>query len=261
MAMNNFYYNKQIKKYLVQFMAIFGGLQVSTGEREDGETKKIPVPVHYGSKDRVTASILADNTQNQPIRLPVMSAYLTNIEMAPELRKGIGHNRKTPQMPRGGLFPDDIRIVEQLMPVPYKATAELSIYTSNMDQHFQVMEQILLYFDPTLQIQTDDGSLNWSRITTVELMGIRFDENYPIGTDRRMIVTTLDFTFPIYVAAPSNMKDNFIAEIYARIGAIDSATNIGNSEEVLGDLDGQGIDYENIAGIDGLNIVINFDEF
>ena len=32
-----YYYNKQIKKYLVQFMAIFEGLEVKTENRRDDD--------------------------------------------------------------------------------------------------------------------------------------------------------------------------------------------------------------------------------
>lgn len=258
MAMNYYYYNKQIKKYLIQFMSIFAGLQVMTENREDGNPKVISVPVHYGSKDRVTASILSENTQNKPIRLPVMSAYLTGIDITPELRKGLGVQRRTPFLPRGEVFPDGIKVAHQLMPIPYRGQIELGIYTSNMDQHLQILEQIMIFFDPSIQIQISDGDLDWARLSTVEMTNINFDENYPAGTDRRMIVSTLGFAVPMYISAPSDAKNNFVAEVYTRIAALEGDADLNNALE---EIDGTGQGYEKSASIDDLNINLDLLDF
>lgn len=224
MAFNHFYYDRQVKKYLLQFMTVFAGMQVRVGKKGDTPERLIPVPVHYGSRDRVTAAIFTNNTQNKPLRLPVISAYLNSIDLAPELRKGIGAVRRDTYLPRGGILPDDITVVRQIMPVPYKATAEIALYTSNMDQHFQVIEQILILFDPILQIQTSDAPFDWGKITTIELTGIRFDENYPPGTDRRIINSVLEFTFPIYLSAPVNVKHDIVETIHIRLDATQGDT-------------------------------------
>ena len=217
MAMEHYYYDGQFKRYIVQFMEIFNGMKVRTGKRDDGEIREMSCPVTYGSRDRVTAALMAQNTQNNAIRLPAMSAFVRNINLAPEMRKGIGVERRQSFLPTGGMIPNDIRVVKQVMPVPYKMDMELAIYTSNTDQHLQVMEQILMFFDPILQIQTSDETFDWTKISTVELTGINFDENYPTSTDSRMIQTTLSFEIPIYVAGPTNLKKEFVQDVYARI--------------------------------------------
>jgi len=233
MAFPIHYYNQQIKKYLIQFMAIFSGLQVEIGKNDSREEGLIPVPIHYGSKDRVAASIIADNTQNKPIRLPTLSTYLNTISLAPELRKGIGAVRRQSYLPRGGVLPDDVTVVHQIMPIPYKLTTELAIYTSNMDEHFQILEQILMVFDPILQIQTNDSAFDWTKITTVELTDIRPEENYPPGTNKRMSISTLSFQFPIYIAAPANLRTDFVKDIFARISAIDMSASTSTSDNNL----------------------------
>jgi hypothetical protein len=251
--MDTFYYDEQIKKYMTQFMAIFAGMQVQIGKNDTSdENQLITVPIQYGNKDRVVAHIIGDQTQNKPLRVPMMSAYVNGINMAPESRKGIGQTKRQTYLPRGSVFPDDITTVHQYMPVPYKLTCELAIYASNTDQHFQILEQILMLFDPTVQIQTSDALFDWTKLTTVELENINFDQNYPIGTERRMIVSTLQFIVPVYISAPANLRNDYIKEIFVRIGAVSSDSN--TSYEIIADLDGQGIDYENWFSLDDINL-------
>ena len=45
---DGYYYDKQITNYILQFMAIFSGLQVRVGKFGDQEESLIPVPIHYG---------------------------------------------------------------------------------------------------------------------------------------------------------------------------------------------------------------------
>jgi hypothetical protein len=242
MAIDNYYYDEQIQRYIMQFMAIFTEMSIRTGKGGDGEITSIRVPVHYGSRDRVTASILNDNTQNNPVRLPVMSCYMNGLSMAPDRYKGVGVIRTTSYVPRGGLIPNDITVVHQYMPVPYMTNLSLSIYTSNMSSHFQILEQILVLFDPSLQIQTSDGVFDWAKITTVELKDITFEENYPAGADRRMIVTTLSFEMPVYIAAPVRLKKDIVQDIYMRIGTV--STFGSGDQDILDQLESQGLDYE-----------------
>lgn len=241
MAMDNFYYNEQIKSYMIQFMAIFSGLKVSFGKDENNNDQLVPVPIQYGYKDRVVAHIINNNTQNKMIRLPMMSAMLMNIDPAPESRKGIGNVRRTSYVPRAGVIPDDITTVEQLMPVPYRARTELAIYASNQEQMFQILEQIFLVFDPLVQIQSTDGLFDWTKLTTVELDGIHSEANYPPGTDRRIIVWTLSFNFVVYLSAPAELKKNFIKEIGVRLGIINGTLDPAT---VVDQFDAESLDYE-----------------
>jgi len=247
-----FYYDNQIRQYILQFMAIFAGLKVQIGKQDNRDTSLIPVHITYGAKDRVVAHIMGENTQNKPLRLPAMSAYMSNIELAPDRRKGVGVHRRETYMPSGGEFPTDIKTIEQLMPVPYATTMDLSIYTSNRDEHLQLLEQIFMFFDPILQIQKSDDTFDWTKITTVEMVGINFEENYPAGTDRRIIQTTLNFVVPIFIAVPPKIKKNFIAEIRLRVGQISQATLL--SGDITAELDDLGFTHDTIFDLDDFDL-------
>ena len=237
-----YYYNKQIRNYVKQFMAVFAGMRVQVGWNEDKEPRLISIPIAFASRDRVVAHLLTDNTPTKPLRLPMFSASLSGVEMAPELRKGITTERRKTFMPTGGLFPDDFKVVQQRMPVPYRATMDLHMFASNQDQHMQILEQILMLFDPILQIQTSDDMFDWTQITTIELTGVNLEEVVPIAADRRIIQTTLNFNFPIYISAPVDVHDKYVRDIYVRVGAVSQAAD--TSEEIIAELDAQGIPYD-----------------
>jgi len=251
-ALREYWYDKQFKRYLIQFMAIFADMNVQVGWTDDKEPRLVKVPVFAGSKDRVVAAIKSENTQNKPIRLPAMSAVITNFDLAPDRRKGVPNHRRHTMMPTGGLFPDDIKVVEQRMPVPYLLNMELSIWASNQDQHYQILEQILMIFNPLLQIQTSDDALDWTQITTVELTGIRPEENYPAGTDRRIIQTSLEFQVPVHITVPANVHDKYVKDILIRVGAVSQSAK--TSYDMVAELDAQGIPYELNFSLDDIDI-------
>lgn len=238
-----YWYNSQLKRYIVQFMAIFSGLQVKIGRNEQtGQESLIPVTIHYGNHDRVVASLMAENTQNKPIRLPLMTAYMQNLDLASDMYHGMGVERRNSYVPTGGLLPNDVEVVHQRAPIPYRMTVQLGIYASNTDQHFQILEQILMLFDPQMTVQTSDGPFDWTRLTTVKLTGVNIDQQHPIGTDRRIIQSTLMFEMPVYLGSPADVRKDFIKIINVRIGAVNNA--IVESGDIVAALDDLGIDYD-----------------
>ena len=249
MAIETFWYERQFVKYIVQFMEIFHGLCVTSGADENGAPKLINVPIQYGSKDRVAASILAKNTQNVPIRSPSISAYLNGITIDSSLYKGNNTERALQYVPRGGIFPEDIKTVRQLMPVPYRVDMKLTIFATNTQQHFQILEQILVLFDPQLQIQTTDAPFDWTRMTSVTLQDIGLQEQYPTGNDRRLITTELSFSMPVYLSVPAKIRADYINSIRLRIGAV----NFDNDTDILTALDDLGVEYEEI--INGTDLI------
>ena len=245
-TVEGYYYDAQIKRFLTQFMSIFSGLRVRTGKREDVEYEEMEVPIVYGSKDRVAAAILAGNTQNKPIRLPTMSAYMSDLAFAANRNAGAGVTRSTPFLPQGGILPNDVKVIHQIRPIPYDLRVDLSIYTSNMDQHFQILEQILMLFNPTIQIQTSDAQFDATKIVSVELDGINFNENYPSGVDRRKIQTTLSFIMPVWIAPPAEERANIVQRIMMRI-------HTGTFEDfVIDSANGLDSEYEEYASSDPL---------
>ena len=246
-TIREFFYDAQIERYLTQFMHIFSGLQVQTGVRGDGERKMMAVPVVYGSRDRVSAAIRANNTQNSLISVPMMSCYLKELGFDWKRNAGANNYRDTPYIPQGGIFPQDVKTIHQARPSPYTMHVEVLLYTSNQEQHMQILEQIMVYFNPTLEIQTSDASHDWTKIVSVDLMDIRFNENYAAETQGRLIQTALTFEVPVWISSPTSIRNNLVKDIFLRI-------HTGSFEDFLLDSASAGNEdqYENVASASGV---------
>lgn len=254
-SFENFYSNKQIKKYAIQFMAIFSGMHVSSGKNDyKNPSNLIPVQIRYGHADRVVDSIKASNTTNKPVRLPVMAAYVSGLELNVESMKGMGQEFRQVFLPRGGVLPDDMKVIYRAVPVPIRITFELAIKTSNSHHLYEILEQILLLFDPTVQLQTSDQPYDWTKIYKVDLTDISFDNNYPSGQDQRIMGATLTFTCDGWISAPANLKDNVIKKIQIRIDAIHTYED---TQEVAEDVNRTFPEYMTLFDIEEYNIPKN----
>lgn len=252
-----YFYNAQLATYILQVMAIFQMLKVKTGKQADGEEHFIDVPIQYGSKDRVAVAILNDNTQNLPMRLPSMSTYLRQLRQAPDRRKFVGQEHAESFVPRGALLPDGVQVIHRYMPIPYNATIELSIYSSNLYQCFQIREQILMLFDPDFQIQRSDAEFDWTKISIIQMNDdITFEENYPSVSDRRMIIDTFSFNVLVYISPPVKFKQDFIKEAWARIAAVPNLVHGGENaaHEILNEINDQNVPYELEATVEDLSV-------
>jgi hypothetical protein len=244
MRQQPYYYSRQIERYLIQFANIFSGftVKIGTGSRE----QLITVPVMYGSIDKVVASIQSGNTQNKPIRLPVISALMTGIKMAPELYKGVGQEDRQSYLPSGGLLPDDVKVVYRYMPIPYTVTTEVYVFVSNQQQQLEILEQLLILFDPTLMIQTNDNKFDWTKLTYVELTDIALEETVPAGDQERNILARLSFEFPVWLSPPAKRSSEFIKKILVRVGVTDDLTQ----ENIVDFFDGIPLNYVTVADAD-----------
>lgn len=218
----HYYYNQQLKKFIVGFANVFTGLKVRTGMDGCGEISEIEVPIIYGSRDRVVSAIGASNTQNKQYTLPMMACYQTGLEMDPNRMKGVNQTDRRTYLEQGGIFPDDVKAIKRVMPVPYNMIMELAIHASNTDQLYQILEQILIMFDYDLQLQFNDAPFDWSRITSLFLTSINNEENYPTSIDRRMIIWTLTFSLPIWLSPPIEVRNDIIKAIALRYGDLDN---------------------------------------
>lgn len=217
---NNFWYDGQLRKYMVQFMSIFHGLHVRNGVSSCGEVTFTPVPVVAGFKDRVVAAIASGNTQNRTFALPIMACHLQALTIADHRRKAPDYEDSRVFMKQGGVFPDDLRTIHRVTPVPYNGTFELSIYASNTMQLHQILEQILVLFNPEMQLSVSNSPLDWTRLTSVKLVDISNEENYPMGTDRRIVSWTLSFEVEFWLSIPASVRDEVIRQIRIRLSEL-----------------------------------------
>jgi len=59
--------------------------------------------------------------------------------------------------------------VERIMPTPYLADFAVDIWTTNTDQKLQIWEQLVVLFNPSLELQTTDNYIDWTSISVLTL--------------------------------------------------------------------------------------------
>jgi hypothetical protein len=124
------------------------------------------------------------------------------------------------------------------MPVPYKLTLILDIWTSNTNQKMQLLEQILVLFNPALEIQSTDNYIDWTSLTTCDLQSVKWSSRIvPIGTDNPIDIATLTFTLPIWISSPAKVKklgvvERIVANIFDAQG--DASNAILDNDLLLG---------------------------
>lgn len=223
------FYDGQIRKYLVQMMRLFSNFSYKTG---DGTA--VQIPVMYGDLTRQVASIIRDNSENKIPTAPRMSLYITGLELDRDRTSDSSyvnkrHVRERAKDEQGNYTDIQGRqfTVERLMPSPYKLTVNLDIWSTNTDMKLQIMEQILMLFNPSLDIQTTDNYLDWTSLTTVMLDSVNFStRSIPVGTETEIDISQMTFSTPIYISPPAKVKrlgvvTNIITSIFDGDGYYD----------------------------------------
>lgn len=204
------FYDGQIRRYVTQLMRLMSNFPVKFG---DGTIK--PVPVMYGDLSRQVAHLIKDNSENKLPSAPRMSVYITGLEQDRDRTQDATFVDKLNIKERQ--YDEDANeylnsqgknyTVERLMPTPYMLRANVDIWTSNTDQKLQLVEQIGVWFNPTLELQTTDNFVDWTSITTLELENINWtNRTVPMGLETEIDIATLGFKIPIYISPPTKVK-------------------------------------------------------
>ena len=238
-----FFYDNQIRRYLTQFIRLVSGFQVEFGQGANGQRTLQQVPVIYGDQSRQAAQILKQNSENLLSSVPAIAVYISALDYDRDRMQdpsyiGKINVRKREYDPTTGNYlsgPGDSYTVERMMPVPYKLTLKMDIWTSNTEQKLQLWEQISTLFNPSLEIQNTDNYIDWGSLTVVELKSTVWDSRtVPASSDESISIATLQFELPIWLSSPAKVK---------RLGVVTKIiTNIydanGNlTEDIFADAD------------------------
>lgn len=208
----DFFYDGQIRRYLTQFMRIFIGFKYKAG---DGEERL--VPVMYGDLTRQVASIIKDNSENKMSTVPRIACYITGLELdttrladSTFVSKVQIRERTYEDVMGQRVYGNEQGAgytVERLMPTPFKLRVKADIWTSNTDQKLQLLEQILVLFNPSLEVQTTDNFIDWTSLSVIYLSSSAFSSRtIPQGTESDIDIASLEFEMPIYITPPAKVK-------------------------------------------------------
>ena len=236
-----FFYDAQIERFLIQFIRMVSGFQV-----EFGNNTLQRVPVYYGDGSRQVAQIITNASENALPTVPAMTVYINGITYDRDRVQNpdfVGkmsvrqkyYNEATQEYEnrQGNAF-----TIERAMPVPYTLDLKLDIWTSNTKQKLQLLEQLLVLFNPALEIQSTDNYIDWTSLSVVYLDSPTWtSRSVPIGTDNPIDVATLTFKLPVWLSAPAKVKklgviQKIVASVHDAHGDLSSA--VYNESNLLG---------------------------
>jgi hypothetical protein len=204
------FYDGQIRRYIGQVIRMLSGFKYQAA---DGTQRT--VPVMYGDMTRQVGSIIKDNSENKLPSATRISVYVTGLAMD-KTRLGDAtfvskvHIREREFNEGTGEYTTkqgNNYTVERLMPTPYKLTLKADIWTTNTDMKLQIMEQILMLFNPSLEIQTTDNFIDWTSLSVVDLTDITFSSrSIPVGNETEIDIGSLTFETPIWISPPTKVK-------------------------------------------------------
>jgi hypothetical protein len=208
------YYDGQIRRYVGQIVRLFSGFKY---QGVDG--KQFTVPASYGDMTRQVANIIRDNSENKIPSAPRIAIYINDLQLdrtrladATHVSKVHIRERERLYSPGGeftgyGPTQGNGYTVERLMPTPYKLSVKADIWSTNTDQKLQILEQIMMLFNPSLELQTTDNYVDWTSISVLEISNIQFSgRSIPSGVDSDIDIATLTLETPIYISPPTKVK-------------------------------------------------------
>jgi hypothetical protein len=242
--MAKFFYDNQIRRFLIQFAKIFSNWEVTKGKDPAGNEILVRVPVMYGDSSRQASTILANNSASNLPSAPLITYYISGLEydqrrtQDPTYVDNISvrqraYNADTQQYEtvQGQAF-----TIERQMPVPYTLRITVDFWTTNYNQKLELIEQLGTLFNPALEIQSTDNFIDWTSLSVVYQDGLTFSSrSIPQGTGNPIDVMSWKFYMPIWLSTAAKLKKlGVIEKIIASIFKGNALTDIQDDDLLLG---------------------------
>lgn len=202
------FYDGVIRKYITQTIRVFSEFTVRYG---DGTL--IRVPVAYGDADRQAATVIRQNSENAINSVPRISVYVYGLSLDRDRLSDRTFTNKLHIEEReiqGTKYTSNRGrkyTVERLMPTPFLLTMKVDIWTANTDQKLQLMEQLLMMFNPSVEIQSNDNIIDWTSLSVLNLKEVNWSSRQvPTGTESQIDIATLTVEAPIWISPPAKVR-------------------------------------------------------
>ncbi len=187
-------------------MRVFSNFSV---RYNDGSLHRIPV--NYGDADRQVANIIKENSENKMNSIPKISIYISSLALDwtrsfDQTYIGKSTIRERVYDPTTKSYTHEPGInytIERPAPTPFKLTMKVDIWSSSTAQKLEILEQLLVLFNPALEFQTTDNYLDWTSLSVLYLNDINWSSKaIPVGTDTPIDIATLTVETPIWISPP-----------------------------------------------------------
>lgn len=235
----DYFYDGQVRRYLTQFIQI-----MSNFAYKDAKGQLVRVPVRYGDMTRQVSQILKKNSENTIPSAPFVACYIKDMQYdltrlqdptfvsKVQVRERVFDEANNEYLNTQG----NNYTVERIMPSPYKITFSADIWSSNTEQKLQIWEQLVVFFNPSFEIQTTDNYIDWTSLSTITLENqVWSSRTVPQGVNEDIDIMTMTFTAPIWITPPAKVKKlGIITKIISNIFAETAKGTLGTEYSTVG---------------------------
>jgi len=242
--MAEFFYDSQIRRYLIQFAKIFSSWNVTKGNDPQGNPIIVRVPIMYGDSSRQAATIIANNSASNLPSAPLITYYISGLEYNqrwttdPTFIDKLQVRQRTYNSDTQSYEPTQSQAftIERQMPVPYTLRITVDFWTTNYNQKLELLEQLGTLFNPALEIQSTDNFIDWTSLSSVFQDGLTFSSrSIPVGSGNPIDVMSWKFYMPIWLSTPAKLKKmGVIEKIIASIYQGTAYQDVQNEDLLLG---------------------------
>lgn len=242
--MAQYFYDSQIKRFLLQFGRIFSNWEVTAGFDPNNNPIVKRVPIMYGDASRQASAIIANNSASNLPSAPLITYYIIGLEY--DQRRSQEPNFVDKTNFRQRTFNTDTQefettqgnafTVQRIMPVPYTLRIQVDFWTTNYQQKLELVEQLGVLFNPSLEIQSTDNFIDWTSLTVIYQDGLTFSSrSIPVGTNNPIDIMSWKFYMPVWISSPAKVtKMGVINRIIASIFKGQYREDIGDDDLLLG---------------------------
>ncbi len=242
--MAKFFYDNQIRRFLIQFARIFSDWQVTKGKDPAGNNILIRVPIQYGDSSRMASAVIANNSPSSLPSAPLITYYISGLEYDQKRtqdpyfidkvsvrQRSYNTNTQTYESTQGQAF-----TVERVMPVPYTLRVTVDFWTTNYQQKLELIEQLGVLFNPSMELQSTDNFIDWTSLSVVYQDGLTFSSRtIPQGTGNPIDVMSWKFYMPIWISSSAKIKKlGVIHKVIASIFQGNALTDMQDDDLLLG---------------------------
>lgn len=257
----SYFYHGTIKKYITIFGSLFNNIFIKQ-KIDTNSYQQIQVPISFSPKQPYIARLEQDHDleKDSAITLPRMGYEIVGYAYDVE--------RKLQKFNKIRIC-DEVNPQMILSPVPYNINFNLYLFTRTKDDGFQVIEQIVPFFNPelTLSVQNLIPHIDPLDISISLDPALTEDDNYEVDfMTRRTIIWTLGFMMKGFFFTPlTDASGNVIKKIFVNFYPELDSTEIAETTTIWPGLTANGegtydanlaIDYNLVMKEDPYNIII-----
>lgn len=220
-------------------MRVFSDIKFRVGPDANGMYTIQRVPIMYGDPSWMVAQLIKGASENTMLPSPLFSAWIEGIKMAPKRRADSQYVGKTTTVEREfnydtqtyGTGPGVRQDVERYMPVPYDLNFRLDLWTTNVETKLQLVEQIGVIFNPSIQLQQNSNLLDWTSTFSIFMEDMTWtNRSIPQGSNDERDVFSFKFRVEAWINPPAKLKrSTLIAEIVNSVYNLPDVSKVANN--------------------------------